>query len=637
MADRIGTITGIALVPGVSRNGRLYTAEAIGRAVQRAKARIEEDGAPLTMLTHHAADDDSTQIVGQLTSVTQLEDGRAAFTADLADTDEAHKIASLVDTRKGRPFLKGVSIRGAWVGKVRNERGPDGAQVQTADDLELDGLDFTRKPGVLGAQVDSFTPTAAGAPAETAPEGRVLITESVQEALVTTTVTEAEAKDGDASKPYGDVAYADPGYQSDKKKRYPLDTKAHAKSAWSYISQADNARLYTSAQLKRVKQRIVKALKSFGVQVAAQEGWLIEPASQVTEALAECWGMDSADAGNLYVSLTNGPTTVTVSSYSLDPHDLDAVGRAAMAGAVQTLVNIDPDLDADVDVPGEPGDDTPTATAAGAPCPCGCGCAIPETPGACPCQCSGGQCAHCMGEDDDGDGDDAMESLAYVRAGEPLTAAQQRLLEESGLLKPGVVVTAGLVNQAIDARRALTETSAPEPPAADIPTEEKEGPAMAESTTPAAETAAVPAAGGVHLTDEQFEKLLSRLGPAPVAPATPTESAPAEPVAETQAAAPAAAAEVTETEDQRIQRLIAEGVAAALPKAIQEHVETTGGPSRKGLVEPVTETSATGPTASGLPEGAPAKPLHEYTQEEWRQHIAPVVTGAVFNGRGPAE
>jgi hypothetical protein len=584
VAARIGTITGIALIPGVSRNGRLYTAETIGRAVKRAQQRIDEDGAPLTMLTHHAADDDSTQIVGRLTGINQLEDGSAAYTADLADTDEARNIASLVDTRKGPAFLKGVSIRGAWVGKVRRQPGPDGTPVETADDLELDGLDFTRKPGVVGARVDSFTP-AGTAPAESASDGRVLITESVQEALVTATVTEADAKGGDSTKPYGDVTYGDPGYQKDKKKRYPLDSKQHAKSAWSYVNQADNARLYTSAQLKRIKQRITKALKGFGVTVATAEGWLIDPAASVTEALAECWGMDSADAGNLYVSLTNGPTTVTVTSYSLDPHDLDAVGRAAMDGACHALANLDPDMDADVDVPGEPNDDGEPATASGTTCPCGCGCAIPETPGNCPCECE--SCMHCKTVDDEDD--DAMETAPQIPA--------------------------------------------PETPAA-VPTQETE-PAMAESTTtPAAETPG--STDGINALGQKIDKLSDALAgfvtamtPKPAA----AESAPAETVAEAAPAAP----EVAETEDQRIARLVSEGVAAALPKAIQEHVETTGGPSRKGLVASVTETDGTAPATPGLPEGAPAKPLHEYTQDEWRQHIAPIVTGAVFKGRGESE
>ncbi len=67
--------------------------------------------------------------------------------------------------------------------------------------------------------------------------------------------------------PYGDVAYADPGLQKDKKKRYPIDTKAHAKAAWSYINKKENAALYNASQLKAIKSRIKAALKRFGVTV----------------------------------------------------------------------------------------------------------------------------------------------------------------------------------------------------------------------------------------------------------------------------------------------------------------------------------------------------------------------------------
>lgn len=153
---------------------------------------------------------------------------------------------------------------------------------------------------------------------------------------------------------------------------------------------------------------------------------------------------------------------------------------------------------------------------------------------------------------------------------------------------------------------------------------------MAEPNT-AAETAAAPAVGGVHLTDDQFSQLLNRLAPAAAVPAA-QESAPAavEPVAE--AAKPAE--DVKETEDERIARLVSEGIKAALPTAIQESVETNG-PARKGLVQPVTETAAT-PATAGLPEGAPTKPLHEYTDAEWRQYIAPVTVGAVLGARGEA-
>lgn len=70
-------------------------------------------------------------------------------------------------------------------------------------------------------------------------------------------------------KPYGDVAYADPGHQSDGVKRYPIDTKDHALAAWSYINQAKNAAKYSTEHLRAVKGRIRAALKRFGVNVEA--------------------------------------------------------------------------------------------------------------------------------------------------------------------------------------------------------------------------------------------------------------------------------------------------------------------------------------------------------------------------------
>lgn len=531
----LGTISGIAIVPGVSRNGRLYTAEAIGRAVTRAQDRIADGAQPLTMLSHHAADDDSTQIVGRITAIEQDDTGAARYTAAIVDTEPGRTIAALVDNTDGPPFLRGVSIRGAWVGKVRREAGPGGTAVETADDLELDGLDFTRKPGVLGARVDTYTPAGTG-PAESAPVGRVLITESVQEALVHT-VSEAAAETVAVG---GAGPFADPGYQADKEKRFPLDTKARAKTAWARVHESEVARGYTAAQLKRIRQRVTKALRGHGVEVSAQEGWLIDPIGRLSEEVAECLGYsdDPGHGGSMSVSLTNGPTTVTVTSWCVDPHDLDAVGRAAMAGACQAIAAIDPDMDADIDVPG----------------------ADPED------------------RDGDMEDDDAMETAP--------------------------------------------EAPAPETPAADT-TQETET-AMAESISPAAEAAPAPAAGGITLTDEQFKALLASIAPQPAA----VESAPAEPVVE----APPAVAAVTESDDDRIARLVAEGIAKALPQAVQEHVEATGGPSRKGLVQPVTETA--GPAAAGVPEGWPAKPMHEYTPEEWAQYVAPATVGAILGSRG---
>jgi len=66
----------------------------------------------------------------------------------------------------------------------------------------------------------------------------------------------------DAKKPYGDVDYADPGYQSDGVHRYPLDTVEHLKAAWDYIHKSDDAAKYTADQVSKIKAKIVAAWKA---------------------------------------------------------------------------------------------------------------------------------------------------------------------------------------------------------------------------------------------------------------------------------------------------------------------------------------------------------------------------------------
>ena len=95
--------------------------------------------------------------------------------------------------------------------------------------------------------------------------------EGVQLAMDTTTsagdVNIVFAADN-PKEPYGDVAYADPGYQDDGKKRYPLDTEEHCRAAWSYINMPKNAAKYDPKELKLIKGRIKAALKKYGVQVS---------------------------------------------------------------------------------------------------------------------------------------------------------------------------------------------------------------------------------------------------------------------------------------------------------------------------------------------------------------------------------
>jgi len=77
----------------------------------------------------------------------------------------------------------------------------------------------------------------------------------------------------DSKEPYGPASkahYADPGYQKDGQKRYPLDSEDHCRAAWSYINQAANAAKYTPDELARIKGRIKAAGKKYGIEFSDQ-------------------------------------------------------------------------------------------------------------------------------------------------------------------------------------------------------------------------------------------------------------------------------------------------------------------------------------------------------------------------------
>lgn len=338
-------IGGTMLRPGVSKNGRLYTPENIQAAYKRLSERLKNPGRPATMLTHHGAGDDSRLIVGRLTSVT-LNGTNMDYTGELAPTPEASTIEQLLGPEGDPAFLSNVSIRGWWIGEVKQVNG-----CETGDDMEIDGLDFTKSPGVEGATVhiigDGTDTTETLIPA-----GVTLITESVEARLFTEHVAEAKVA------VYGTGPWADPGYQDDNQKRYPLDTKTRAKAAWSYINQKDNAARYTAAQLKRIKGRIKTALKKFGVDVTAESLETIAATApeehMLTESdttLSECSSCyDDYARSGFSISAYNGPLVVTVAAYNgVEPEDLEGVAMAAMKAAIDAVHVMDPDVDGDID------------------------------------------------------------------------------------------------------------------------------------------------------------------------------------------------------------------------------------------------------------------------------------------------
>jgi hypothetical protein len=63
---------------------------------------------------------------------------------------------------------------------------------------------------------------------------------------------------------YGDVEFADP-----TNKKYPIDTEAHIRAAWSYINHKDNAAKYDADEVTQIKNRIKRAAKGKGIEISA--------------------------------------------------------------------------------------------------------------------------------------------------------------------------------------------------------------------------------------------------------------------------------------------------------------------------------------------------------------------------------
>jgi hypothetical protein len=63
-------------------------------------------------------------------------------------------------------------------------------------------------------------------------------------------------------KEYGSVKFAD-----STNNKYPIDTEAHVRAAWSYINMPKNAAKYSSGDLAAIKGRIKSAAKKFGIKI----------------------------------------------------------------------------------------------------------------------------------------------------------------------------------------------------------------------------------------------------------------------------------------------------------------------------------------------------------------------------------
>jgi len=173
--------------------------------------------------------------------------------------------ARIVDGEAWDKVVAGV-YKGFSIGGHVTARDPADRKVITG--LALNEISFVDRPANPEAVFDCWKRGAAdmsrpvGRTKSAEPDGEMaadcasLVRPTQEPAGLTKSA--AFGKSG-ADEPYGDIEYADPGYQPDGKQRYPVDNDAHIRAAWAYIHESANAAHYTEAQLSHIKSRIAAA------------------------------------------------------------------------------------------------------------------------------------------------------------------------------------------------------------------------------------------------------------------------------------------------------------------------------------------------------------------------------------------
>lgn len=565
--NRVASIRGTFIKPGLSKNKKLYTRENIGKAVERMSARLSSaTDLPLTMYPAHAAadGDNALMTLGRITKVNQEEDGSATFEADIADTSAGRDFAALVNP--DNPYVKGLSIRGAWMTEPKVIE-YDGESAITGDDLDIFGIDTTHRPGVPGAEITGakmYESADIANPIFESIESDVFFDEASANETTEETLARRlhEAVDmiafEEADKtPYGDVAYADPGYQKDKKKRYPIDTAAHVRAAWSYINKGSNASAYTSAQLARIKSKIKSAAKKFNINISEEYDTLVSELESVLEMYAS-------------MSISNDAGSISASGYTDDGGKLPAMARRIATATIIGLNALDPDADGDIDLTMPDGSSDSSSSQEAE---------VPDDNNM-----ESSTCSECGV-------DMPTDALFCPTCGSPVPNA-----ESQGETEPTTNEEAPVAEETPTAPEAAAPVEAP-------------------VVAPVAEAA--PAVATITLTTEQFEAILARsaapAAPAPVA--APVEAAPV--VAQTAPVAVDEAAALATLEAEIAQ--IKEAAKIEAETAAAEAIRASGIIPRTGLVRGQTAGQFNTPTSENL-EVKSAKELSEMSEEEVRKY-----------------
>jgi hypothetical protein len=351
----IARITGTALVPGVSRNGRLYTPEVIAKAAKRMQQRLGDPaGLPIVMRSSHSAEDDSLRIVGRVGSATVGEDGSLKYAADLYDTAAGRDIAGLATGKT--PALRSTSIYGYWLGPVRREQ-YEGQEVSTCDDLEIDKIDFTATPGVVGALIDLGENSGEARTTESA-TGRTPVAEAF-DSLVEPIVEDApppELAEANTAKSLRTaLAKGQAMKNANGDPAYPIRNKGELRKAIKAVGRG-------GADHDAIRRHIAKRAAALGLSAMIPPNWnkdgsMSETATRYSDIREYYPDGPGGDAG-FCIDAYNGPTSITIRNCNIDPSELRVIAAAAMDAVVAALQALDPDMDADIDVDGAPNADS---------------------------------------------------------------------------------------------------------------------------------------------------------------------------------------------------------------------------------------------------------------------------------------
>lgn len=237
-----------------------------------AKAAIKKWSDETLAKTTSAGQDPS---LGNIRVMHQLQVGGKAIKIEYRDDSKEVWLGSEPANDDVWHLLKGGFLTGYSIGGGYAWKRPEGSHVRYAPEIgEVSYVDRPANPDASFAYVKADGTTELRKFAKPGPEEQKIIEK----------LTKADKE------PYGHVEYADPGYQADKQKRYPIDTEEHIRAAWNYIHQEKNAAKYSAEHAAEIKSKIIAAWKKHVDEAgppaskAAIIGDLLKTYAEISEA-----------------------------------------------------------------------------------------------------------------------------------------------------------------------------------------------------------------------------------------------------------------------------------------------------------------------------------------------------------------